>query len=345
MAAGIPEGFQPVKPGRIAPGCTFEQADGILQFPSFYLPPLPVLFLLPMNPPSLLKPGTLWPTLLERTAYARERRAILSIPTTSEVIEQSGMAFQVRVITALAMKAFTTAAQPNANPFLPYDLDLFVAEISQTHIALLNKFNVVDHHLVIVTRSFEPQEALLTREDCAALLICLAEIDGLGFYNAGPAAGASQRHKHLQLIPLSALPKSRLPIEPLLRPVKMAGTTGTVPSLPFLHAYAPMDPAWLDPQRGGPSSLLACYHSLLRAVGWTVEATGGSPVASTPYNLLATRQWLLLMPRSEEYFEGISINALGFAGALLVKDAAQLAILRKQGPMTALQRVALPQKS
>jgi ATP adenylyltransferase len=292
-----------------------------------------------------LKPGTLWPTLLERTAHARDRKAILSIPTTPEVIEQSGVAFQVRVITAIAMKAFTTAAQPNANPFLPYDPDLFVAEISQTHVALLNKFNVVDHHLVIVTRSFEPQEALLTREDCAALLICLAEIDGLGFYNAGPAAGASQRHKHLQLIPLLASTEPRLPIEPLLRSVQMAGATGTVPGLPFLHAYAPMDPAWIDQRSDGASSLLTCYHSLLRAVGWSVEAMLGGSAPSAPYNLLVTRQWLLLVPRSEEYIEGISINALGFAGALLVKDAAQLAILRKQGPMTALQRVTLPQKT
>jgi len=296
------------------------------------------------QPSSLLKPGTLWPTLLERTAHASERKAILSIPTEPEVIEQSGVAFQVRVITAVAMKPLAMATQANANPFLPYDPDLFVAEISPTHIALLNKFNVADHHLVIVTRSFEPQEALLTREDFAALLICLAEIDGLAFYNAGPTAGASQRHKHLQLIPLSAFPNPQLPIKPLLRSVKMDGTTGTVPSLPFLHAYAPMNQVWLDSQKDGASSLLDCYHSLLRAVGLSVEAIEGSFAPVAPYNLLVTRQWLLLVPRSQEYFDGISINALGFAGALLVKDAAQLAMLRKQGPMTALQRVALPRE-
>lgn len=290
----------------------------------------------------LLKPGTLWPILLERTAHARDCGAIFSIPTEPKVIEQSGVAFQVRVITVLAMKALIATAKSNIDPFLPYDPDLFVAEFSQTHVALLNKFNVVDHHLVIVTRTFEPQEALLTREDCAALLISLAEIDGLGFYNAGPAAGASQRHKHLQLIPLSALPKSQLPIEPLLRFVKTSGVTGTVPGLPFLHAYAPMNPAWLDPQKDGASSLLACYHSLLRSVGLSVEATAGGSTPAAPYNLLVTRQWLLLVPRSQEFFEGISINALGFAGALLVKDEAQLAILRTQGPMNALQRVALP---
>jgi ATP adenylyltransferase len=291
------------------------------------------------HPDRLLKPGTLWPILLERTAHARDRRAILSIPTEPEVIEQSGVAFQVRVVTALAMKTLATAAKSIANPFLPYDPDLFVAEVSPTHVALLNKFNVVDHHLLIVTRSFEDQVTLLTREDCAALLIGLAEIDGLGFYNAGAAAGASQRHKHLQLIPLSALPECRLPIQPLLRSVMMAGATGTVPGLPFLHAYAPMHPEWIDPRRDGAFALFACYRSLLRAVGLSVEA------ASSPYNLLATRQWLLLVPRSQEYFEGISINALGYAGALLVKDTAQLAILRQHGPMTALQRVALPREA
>ena len=291
------------------------------------------------HPASFLKPGALWPALLKATAHARIRKAILSIPTKPEVIEQSGVAFQVRVITALAKKEEGKAAQPNANPFLPYDPDLFVAELSPTHVALLNKFNVVDHHLLMVTRAFEDQATLLTREDCAALLLCLAGIDGLGFYNAGPAAGASQRHKHLQLIPLPGLPEGRPPIEPLLRSVQMAGATGTAPGFPFLHAYAPMHPDWPDQRNDGASALLACYRSLLRAVGLSDET------ASTPYNLLVTRQWLLLVPRSQEFFEGISINALGFAGALLVKDEAQLAILRTRGPLTALRHVALPRKS
>ena len=293
----------------------------------------------------LLKPDALWPSLLEQTTHARSCGAIQSIPTTSEVIEQSGIAFQVRVVSSLAKKQETKTAQPDANPFLPYDPDLFVAEISTTHVALLNKFNLADHHLLIVTRAFEPQEALLTLNDCTALLICLTEIDGLGFYNAGPAAGASQPHKHLQLIPFVDSSEPQLPIEPLLRFVRMTGTTGMVPGLPFLHAYAPMDPAWFDPRKDGAASLLACYHSLLRAVGLSVEARPSGHATSVPYNLLATRRWLLLVPRSQEYFEGISINALGFAGTLLVKNEAQLAILRKHDPMTALQRVALPWES
>lgn len=292
-----------------------------------------------------LKPGTLWQTLLERAAQARRCGAIQSIPTRSEIIEQSGVAFQVRILTALAEKEAAKAAQPTANPFLPHDPDLFIAEISPTHIALLNKFNVVEHHLLIVTRAFEDQQTQLTQKDCEALLIALTEIDGLAFYNAGPVAGASQPHKHLQLIPLVHSTAPRLPIEPLLRFVQMAGTTGTVPGLPFLHAYAPMDPGWTDPQKYSGASFLACYRELLRGAGLSVHAAVGSHAPTAPYNLLVTRKWLLLVPRSQEYFQGISINALGFAGALLVKDAAQLAILRTYGPMTALQRVALPREA
>jgi len=291
-----------------------------------------------------LTPGTLRTSLLERTAHARRCGAIHSIPTTAKVIEQNGVAFQVRIVATLEKKEAEKAARQKLNPFLPYDPDLFVASISPTHISLLNKFNVVEHHLLIVTRTFEDQQTQLTQKDCEALLIALTEIDGLAFYNAGAIAGASQPHKHLQLIPLEDPAISPLPIEQLLRFVKMDGATGTVPGLPFLHAYAPMDRDWTNPEKDSGASLHACYRALVRAVGFSADATPGTHAPTAPYNLLVTRKWLLLVPRSQESFEGMSINALGFAGAFLVKDLSQLEILRKEGPMTALQRVSLPPK-
>jgi ATP adenylyltransferase len=50
---------------------------------------------------------------------------------------------------------------------------------------------------------------------------------------------------------------------------------------------------------------------------------------------------MFLVPRSTECFKGISVNALGFAGGLLVKDEVQLNLLKTFGPMTVLQRVAI----
>jgi ATP adenylyltransferase len=46
------------------------------------------------------------------------------------------------------------------------------------------------------------------------------------------------------------------------------------------------------------------------------------------------------VPRSREFFEGVSINAIGFAGGLLVRNRKQLAILRDRGPMAALRETA-----
>ncbi|ALA58369.1 ATP adenylyltransferase family protein [Nitrospira moscoviensis] len=288
----------------------------------------------------VLTPGTLLMALHERAARARRLGAIHSIHTITEVLEQDGVAFQIKVMQSNAKPV--SGAPANRNPFLPYDPDLFVASISPTHVALLNKYSVLEPHLLIVTRAFEDQRAQLTQKDCEALLAALTEIDGLAFYNAGQEAGASQAHKHLQIVPLAETGLSPLPIEPLLRFTHMENPVGTVPGLPFRHACAPMDADWINPEKDSGASAHACYRALLRAAGLSVEASTGSQAMTGPYNLLATRKWLLLVPRSEECFEGVSINALGFAGALLAKSPAQLAALRRHGPMTALRRVALP---
>jgi sulfate adenylyltransferase (ADP) / ATP adenylyltransferase len=288
-----------------------------------------------------LKPGTLQATLLERTAQALQRGIIQSLPTSMEVIEQDGVPFQVRIPEPSATKEKARTPESAANPFLPYDPDLFIAPISATHVALLNKFNVVEHQLLLVTRAFEDQRCQLTQKDCEALLIGLTEIDGLAFYNAGPEAGASQSHKHLQLLPLDAA-IAPLPIEPLLRFARLTDMVGSVPRLPFRHSYAAMDCDWTDPEKDSGASLHACYRRLLYMAGLSADAAGDSHVPTAPYNLLMTRKWMLIVPRTQECFEGIPINALGFAGAFLVRDVQQLATLRRCGPMTALRHVTLP---
>jgi ATP adenylyltransferase len=62
-------------------------------------------------------------------------------------------------------------------------------------------------------------------------------------------------------------------------------------------------------------------------------AGGGRPA---PYNLLATRSWILVVPRHRESVASISINALGYAGALLARNAEQLEFIRRRGPMNLL---------
>jgi ATP adenylyltransferase len=54
------------------------------------------------------------------------------------------------------------------NPFLPYEEDLWVQHLSDSHTLLLNKFNVVPHHVLVVTRKYESQQDPLNARDLAA---------------------------------------------------------------------------------------------------------------------------------------------------------------------------------
>lgn len=271
------------------------------------------------RPRTFFERGTLWSSLVERTAHALASGALVPIRTEVEILPEEGVPFLVRVVSNLERKAKAVQppsdGKPPKNPFIPpYEEDLFVSLVAPAHACLINKFNVFDHHALIVTQAYEEQDSLLTPADFEALLTCMAEFDGLAFYNGGRIAGASQPHKHLQLVPVPLAPGG------LRTPMDEAIARGR---LPFRHA--------LGPPLQDPAQAHALYGELLRAVG--CETPG------TPYNLLATRQWTLVVPRTQESFESISLNALAFAGSLLVKNREQLERVRSVGPMALLRSV------
>ncbi|MCI0394010.1 MAG: phosphorylase [Chloroflexi bacterium] len=295
----------------------------------------------------MLEPRALWARVQEQTRRALRSGALRPIATTGEIIEQGGIRFLVRVSANLARRARATQEQKEAapaggkaDPFLPpYEEALFIGPIADSHVCLLNKYNVIGHHLLIVSRAFEEQESLLTLADFRALWTCLAGYDGLAFYNGGRTAGASQAHKHLQLVPLPLAQEGPpLPVAPALAASRFDGLVGTTPAFPFRHAVARLDPAWTaDPQQAAQATLER-YDLLLRAVGLPPGDAGRQP---GPYNLLLTRQLMWLVPRSREKFEKISINALAYAGSFFVSTEEKLQLLKEHGPMTVLQHVGI----
>lgn len=284
--------------------------------------------------------GSLWQRIVETSRHAQRVGAVQPIRTEERFIEDGGVRFVVRIVSALAAKPRPEPQQQAAaSPFLPHDPSLFVSELCPTHVCLLNKFNVIDHHLLIVTRHFEPQEALLNDADFQALFACLAEVDGLGFYNGGTIAGASQSHKHLQLVPLPlAREGPPVPMAPLLATAGTGQAIARIAALPFANAFARLDPALIGTPHAAKA---ACerYRAMLGTLGITAIEPDGRQ--SAPYNLLLSREWMLLVPRSQECFHGISVNALGFAGSLFVRSADELAVIEAYGPMRVLQNVAV----
>jgi len=286
-----------------------------------------------MAPRQRFEPGTLAAAIASRAELALRDGALVPIPTHAELVEDGGIPFVVRVQAQLTRKRAAAAVERAAgsNPFLPYESALWVADLSDTHVCLLNKFNVVDRHVLLVTRAFEDQEESLTPADFAALWTCLEETGGLGFFNAGEAAGASQRHKHLQVVPLPLGPGAAFPFAARLE--ELAAKEGVVvpPGLPFPLALASLAAQGARSPDETAAALANLYREML-------DRTGVVP-GRVPYNLLATRRWLWLVPRSRPEWRGIAVNALGFAGALLVPDEDALARLRAVGPLAWLRAV------
>jgi ATP adenylyltransferase len=273
------------------------------------------------------------------------------MPTDETFIDAGGVRYIVRVLSGLRRKDEARRAQDaaaaagrNVNPFLPPEPALTVGEVSDTHVAVLNKFNVVERHLLIVTKRFEDQETLLTPADWLALWTCMAEYDSLGFYNGGKEGGASQEHKHLQVVPLPfSSTGPAVPAEPLLASATFdRNGMGTIPAFPFRHSFVRLEPdLWKMPDRAA-EVCFQYYVRMLQHAGMTPPLAEGLTRQSLPYCLLVTREWMLLVPRSREHFGGISLNSLAYAGSFFVRDPGQLEELRAAGPLQALAAVALP---
>ncbi len=299
--------------------------------------------------------GTLMPKTIQATKRALASGALQPITTESTIVRDAGVDFQIRKLSSLTRKAEekklrqveSAGKNEKPNPFFPYEREMFVSDISRTHLCLLNKFNVIDHHLLIVTREFEDQEKLLNIADFEAICTCIPEFESLAFYNGGEEAGASQKHKHLQMIPLPmgkpmAEKDPRVPMEPFFKKARFEKGLGVIPGIPFLHSFAEFSPDLSNNSTEFAPAVHHMYRRMLHKVGLNSLNDPQTGTQSGPYNLLLTREWMLLVPRSREFFGPISVNALGFAGALLAKNGQEMKLLLEQGGMGVLLHTAHP---
>ena len=107
--------------------------------------------------------------------------------------------------------------------------------------------------------------------------------------------------------------------------------------LPFEVAHARLDLQALCSDEARADALAEVYRALLDRVGLLRHGQGGDRCG--PYNLLVTCDWMVVVPRAREAWNGISVNAMGFAGALLVGDRGDLVRLQEYGLLQALSRV------
>lgn len=216
---------------------------------------------------------------------------------------------------------------PKPNPFLPWDQPLEVDRFGGSHVLLLNKYPVQANHLLVITQQWQPQGGWIATEDWAVVARVGADFGGLWFFNSGATAGASQPHRHLQVLPRQA-GESSCPLAPLLR----SQLAGAAPPWPWAYR---LSPRW---DAAGGRDLPELYRRHALALGL------GSPAAEAmprhPYNLLFDDDWFLSVRRVREHGAGFSVNGLGFAGYLLSTERSDRDWLERQGGWALLAAVA-----
>ncbi|KAI8462453.1 MAG: ATP adenylyltransferase-domain-containing protein [Monoraphidium minutum] len=307
-----------------------------------------------------LDPQQLWQRVDEVYERAQQTGAALKTDTRTELLRDPsppGLEFVLRVTTALKAKPKGPQQQPApqqqpgqpprpqpaapkawVNPFLPYEEALWVGHLSPTHTLLLNKFNVVAKHVLVVTRQFESQADPLNANDLGATMKVLLAMPqgGVAFYNCGEHSGRSQPHKHLQVVPLP-FDERQPPAPPLQAAVgAAAAAAGAAPLEPLELRCLPFRAyAGLLPEGVTADQLAALSGRLLAAC----QAGLPPPVS---YNMLLWRGAMAMVPRSRECAGPCAINSLGFAGTMLLRSAEDLAYTKDTGPLAMLASVGVP---
>ncbi|CAL8462928.1 g2462 [Coccomyxa elongata] len=290
---------------------------------------------------------SLWEDITEVYERARASGVAYKTDTNTQLLKDQkyDVEFVLRVATALRDKPKPSKDSANkkewVNPFLPYEEQLWVKHLSDSHTLLLNKFNVVAHHLICVTRTFQPQTDPLNAADLGATWEAMQAFPhgALAYFNCGPESGASQPHKHTQIVPLPLAEGAgpELPFQGIIEDAKLKERT-TKHVIP-LHSLPFQSYACLLPDRPTSKELEQTFKELKAAFSPTT-VPDDAPVES--YNMVLTSSFMMLVPRSREIYGPVAVNSMGFAGSMLVRSKEELDFLRAESPMQVLAAVGVP---
>ena len=272
--------------------------------------------------------GVIHRLALERSQAAEACGALIPL-STEVVMDQAWQPFTVRRLLSRTPKHLRSGG-PRPNPFLPWEAALEVQRLGSSHLLLLNKFPVQRGHLLLITQQWQPQDGWLEAADWQALAAVEGDTSGLWFFNSCAAAGASQPHRHLQLLPRGP-GEASCPLAPQLRAqLRDAGE-------PWPWCYR-LSPRQASGTPAAAEELAALYQRHAAELGLGQQQQEPAPLQA--YNLLFDADWFMTVRRSQEHWAGTSVNALGFAGYLLITERSDEGWLEHHGPLALLQQVA-----
>jgi ATP adenylyltransferase len=218
-----------------------------------------------------------------------------------------------------------------------------VAQLPPSHTLVLNKFAIVPEHFILITKTSKPQTHVLEHDDIAAAHACVRAYSENGqklfvFFNSGEHSGASQPHRHLQLLPLEQI---RQGLEHADGGSSWSVLAETIHAqqqhrdLPFAILSETVSPDT------SPEELHGKYVSLYKRAAKLVlpdEDVQGYGEAKFSYNMSMTSKVIVLCPRlaeggpiknkNSQEIGHIALNGTLLAGTALVKTQEQYDAVR-----------------
>ena len=267
-----------------------------------------------------------WVKALDQTHLSITKNGLFPLKTTVVTREYYNKNdFIIRELDTSRFKKKNSYG-PNQNPFNPWDKILEVDKIGTNHQLILNKYPVQKGHILLITNTWRPQDGWLDINDWIAIQMVNEDTSGLWFFNSSPIAGASQPHRHFQLLRRDhgeiICPREKwfLDLENNNDQDSKLKKNAVVSKFNFLD---------------NSINIYNLYLELSNKIGL------GNPIDDEkprfPHNILITNNWIAIIKRKYDHVHGFSVNGLGFAGYLLVTEKSNINYLKKFGPEKLLE--------
>ena len=268
-----------------------------------------------------MKKEIYWEKALKKTKISINSKSLFPLKTidiTKNLYKGNDFVIRELDITKLNKN---TLFGPKINPFKPWDNILEIDSIGNYHHLILNKYPVQLGHVLLITNEWREQKGWIDNNDWEAIKEVNKDTSGLWFFNSGPLAGASQPHRHFQLLRRDPSELS-CPREKWILDFNNVNNKSQIFSKNIILKKFSKS---LDEE-----NIDKIYKDLSYKLGLGEPLIDKKP--KHPYNLIFTDNWMLLIKRRNDNLYGISINALGFAGYILVTKKSDIKYLKKNGP-------------
>ena len=267
-----------------------------------------------------------WEKALQKTKISINSKSLFPLQTTDITKNlYKGNDFIIRELDITKFKK-NTLIGPKINPFKPWDKILEIDSIGNGHQLILNKYPVQLGHLLLITNEWKEQNGWLDIKDWEAIKEVNKDTSGLWFFNSGPLAGASQPHRHIQLLRRDPSELSCPREKWILALNNLNYKNEKFSKNIILKKFS---------KSLNEENIHEIYKDLSYNLGLGDPRNDKKP--KYPYNLIFTDRWMIIIKRKTDNLFGISINALGFAGYILVTENSDIKYLRELGPEKLLE--------